>query len=143
VKGTGVCYQQATVMLGMINPFRQALGVDVQFISGSVYRNVRSADQNPFGAGGHGWLQITYRPSMEMRICDRTWNQADHPVDRAYSRWGDRYPAGAYEKRAVTQVKDSDLNFSGKVSAATFERQFGVQGQDGRENHMTITQART
>jgi hypothetical protein len=143
VKGSGVCYQQATVMLGMINPFRQALGVDVQFISGSVYRNVRTPDQNPFGAGGHGWLQITYRPSMEMRICDRTWNHADHPVDRAYSRWGDRYPAGAYEKRAVTKVKDSDLNFSGKVSAATFERQFGVQGQDGRENHMTITQART
>ncbi|MBL8950856.1 MAG: transglutaminase domain-containing protein [Myxococcaceae bacterium] len=139
VRGIGMCYEQASVMAAMLNPFRQALGVDVQFISGGVYRDVRSADQNPFNGGGHGWLQLTYRPSMELRICDRTWNQSDHPADRAYSRWGDRYPASNYGGN-VQKVADTDVDVSGKVTVATFDRQFGVQGQDGRDNHQSKTQ---
>jgi hypothetical protein len=140
IRGVGMCYEQAAVMFGLLNPFREALGVDLQFISGAVYRYVKTADQNPFGSGGHGWLQLTYRPSMEMRVCDRTWRQADHPIDLAYSKAGDRYPSGTYDRRAIMQVTDRDVNLSGKISVQTFERQFGVEGRDGRENHMEFIQ---
>ncbi len=136
VRGIGMCYEQASVMAAMLNPFRQALGVDVQFISGGVYRDVKRGDTNPFHGGGHGWLQLTYRPSMELRICDRTWNQSDHPADRAYSHWGDRYPASNYGGN-IQQLAATDVDMSGKVTVATFDRQFGVQGQDGREHHQS------
>lgn len=138
VRGVGMCYEQASVMLAMLNPFREALGVDVQFISGGIYRNVKSPTENPFGSSAHGWLQLTYRPSMELRICDRTWSQPDHPADRAYSRYGDRYPASRIGTPA--EVTGTDVNMTGKVSVATFDRQFGVKGQDGRENHMSNRQ---
>jgi hypothetical protein len=138
IKGRGVCYEQASVMCAMLVPFTQKLGVDIRFISGGVYRNVRSADENPFRGGAHGWLQLTYRPSMEHRICDRTWNQPDHAMDKAYSRWGDRYPGGDYWGMKVAPTTDTDVNFSGDVSVATFDRQFGEQGVDGRDNHMSL-----
>ena len=122
------------VMLALLMPFQKPLGLDVQFISGGVYRNVRRG-QNPFSGGAHGWLQITYRPSMELRIVDRTWQQNDHPADRAYSRWGDRYPAGHHWGMKPKPVTDSDVNM--KISTETFDRQFGEQGRDGRDNHMS------
>lgn len=141
VRGIGVCFDQASVMLGLLNPFREMLGVDAQFISGGIYRNIKTPGQNPFGGGGaHGWLQLTYRPSMELRICDRTWTQPDHPADRAYSRFGDRYPSSLYRGGKVAPLEDTDVDMSGKISVATFERQFGEQGKDGRENHMSIWQ---
>lgn len=138
MKGIGVCFDQGGVMLAMLMPFAKPLGLDVQFISGGVYRNVRSRGQNPFSGGAHGWLQVTYRPSMEMRIVDRTWQQADHPADRAYSRWGDRYPAGHYWGMKTKPVTDTDVNMS--ISTQTFDRQFGEQGRDGRDNHMSLHQ---
>ncbi len=137
IKGRGVCYDQSGVNCALLAPFSKMLGVDIQFISGGVYRNVRNADANPFRGGAHGWLQLTYRPSMEHRICDRTWRQPDHAMDRAYSRWGDRYPGGFYWGVKSAPVVDTDVNFSGDVSVATFDRQFGSQGVDGRDNHMT------
>lgn len=138
MKGVGVCFDQGGVMLAMLMPFAKPLGLDVQFISGGVYRNISSRGQNPFSGGAHGWLQVTYRPSMEMRIVDRTWQQADHPADRAYSRWGDRYPAGHYWGMKTKPVSDTDVNMS--ISTQTFDRQFGEQGRDGRDNHMSLHQ---
>jgi hypothetical protein len=138
MKGIGVCFDQGGVMLAMLMPFQRPLGLDVQFISGGVYRDISSRGQNPFRGGAHGWLQVTYRPSMELRIIDRTWQQADHPADRAYSRWGDRYPAGHYWGMQTKSVADSDVNMG--VSTETFDRQFGSQGVDGRDNHMSRVQ---
>lgn len=142
VKGVGSCYMQGSVMAGLLAPFSEALGVDVQFISGGVYRHTKG-DAPPdrqfrsYANQAHGWLQLTYRPSMELRICDRTWTQPDHPADRAYSRWGDRYPTTRYSGLTVEPMKDSDVNMSGNVTVATADRQFGVQGSDGRDNHMS------
>jgi len=138
--GAGVCFDQQGVMLGMLAPFQEALGVDIQAISGGIYRNVKSRGQMPFRGGAHGWLQLTYRPSMELRIIDRTWQQADHSADRAYSRYGDRYPAGFISSIKFEPVTDTDVNLSGDISVETFDRQFGAQGADGRDNHMSNTQ---
>jgi hypothetical protein len=140
MKGAGVCFDQQGVMLGMLAPFQEALGVDIQAISGGVYRNIRDRGENPFRGGAHGWLQLTYRPSMELRIVDRTWQQSDHPADRAYSRWGDRYPAGFVSGLKQEKVGDTDVNCSGNISVETFDRQFGAQGADGRDNHMSNNQ---
>lgn len=137
MRGIDSCFGQSGVMLAMLMPFQKSLGVDAQFISGGVYRNARRG-QNPFSGGAHGWLQITYRPSMELRIVDRTWQQADHPADRAYSRYGDRYPAGSHWGMKTKPVGDSDVNM--KISTETFDRQFGEQGRDGRDNHMSLHQ---
>lgn len=142
VKGYGVCYDQAGVMLALLLPFRNLVGFDVQFVSGGVYRHLSASDSaemqfRKFNSQAHGWLQLTYRPSMEMRICDRTWTQPDHLADKAYSRWGDRYPTTRYSNVPVAKLTDSDVNMSGKVSVATFDRQFGSQGVDGRDNHMS------
>jgi len=134
VRGVGSCYEQASVMLGMLVPFHELLGVDVRFVSGSCYRDRTNTDR-PFGTGGHGWLQLTYRPSMQSTICDRTWAQPNHPMDKAYSFWGDRYPGSTYGGAKPAELTDTDLNFTGDVSVADFERQFGEQG-DGRENHV-------
>lgn len=138
MKGVGTCFKQAGVMLAMLAPFQQTLGFDVQAISGGVYRNVRNPGQNPFNTGAHGWLQLTYRPSMELRIIDRTWQQSDHAADRAYSRFGDRYPGAFVRDFSTKPVTDTDVSFSGGLSVATFDRQFGEAGRDGRDNHMSL-----
>jgi hypothetical protein len=145
VRGIGSCYMQGSVMAGLLAPFRKSLGVDVQFISGGVYRNTKASDPadkqfSSFNREAHGWLQLTYRPSMELRICDRTWQQSDHPADRAYSKWGDRYPKTRYRGLATAEVSATDVNMSGNVSVATFDRQFGGRGVDGRDNHMSNNQ---
>lgn len=137
VNGSGVCYDQATVMLGVLNPFREMLGVDVKFISGGVYRHVRGPTDTSFMSQAHGWLELTYRPSMETRICDRTWCQPDQTMDKAYSRWGDRYPSSFYWGVKSADVKPTDVNCSGSVSVETFDRQFGTRGVDGRDHHMS------
>jgi hypothetical protein len=138
MNGAGVCFDQAGVMMGMLMPFKEALGLDVQQISGGVYRNVKSSDENPFRGGAHGWLQLTYRPSMELRIIDRTWQQSDHRADQAYSRWGDRYPAKVMRGMKQLKVRDTDVNMD--LSTTTVDRQFGSQGLDGRDNHMSNSQ---
>jgi hypothetical protein len=157
VYGHGVCNEQAAVMLSLLAPFRDAIGIDVQMINGGVLRHVR--DQNDTNrregkpvtpdqqqldrfSGGHSWLQVTYRPKMETRIIDRTWTQADTAMDVAYSVGGDRYPtpAGRWGGDKTAPLKDTDVNFTGKVSVETYDRQFGVVGKDGRENHMSTWQ---
>ena len=146
VKGAGSCYTQAGVMLALLLPFRSALGFDVQFISGGVYRNTKSGDTpdvqfRSFANQAHGWLQVTYRPKMETRIVDRTWRQKDHEMDRAYSVGGDRYPT-VNNNDNVQPIAASDVNFTGAVSVQTYDRQFGVLGVDGRENHMSNAERR-
>lgn len=145
VCGIGSCYMQGSVMAGLLAPFTEALGVDVQFMSGGVYRNTNASSPpeqqfRSYANQAHGWLQLTYRPSMELRICDRTWMQSDHPADRAYSRWGDRYPTARYSGLALEELKSTDVNMKGDVTVATADRQFGAQGVDGRDNHMSIHQ---
>ncbi|MBI5507800.1 MAG: hypothetical protein HY903_03495 [Deltaproteobacteria bacterium] len=132
VKGWGVCYDQAGVMAAMLLPFRNLIGFDVQFISGGIYRDVKSATANPFGSGGHGWLQLTYRPNMEIRICDRTWGQPSIKCDRAYSYDGDRYPAQAYWGLTVADVTPADVDMSGAVRVQKGTREFGQKGVDDR-----------
>jgi hypothetical protein len=145
-KGAGSCYTQAGVMLALLLPFRSAIGVDVQFISGGVYRNTKSSDPpakqfSSYANQAHGWLQVTYRPKMETRIVDRTWRQPDHEMDRAYSVGGDRYPT-TNNNDNVQPVSATDVNFTGDVSVQTYDRQFGVLGRDGRENHMSNAERR-
>ncbi len=139
IRGHGVCYDQAGVMFGMLLPFQSLLAFDVQFVSGGTYRHAKVGDKNPFGRGAHGWLQITYRPSMEIRICDRTWRQPDHTADKAYSRWGDRYPGDTW-RLPVEPVRQGDVEMGGRVRLVKGEREFGQQGVDGRDNHMSKNQ---
>ena len=40
---------------------------------------------------------------------------------------------------ALQKIEDTDLNFTGDVTVANFDRQFGAQG-DGRDNHMSYNQ---
>ena len=89
---------------------------------------------------GHGWWQVTFRPTMEMTVTDRTWNQVNLPLDRAYGfPYGDRYGSSDIQGYVAKPVGATDVDVSGKVSAATFERQFSRAG-DGRENHIANTQ---
>jgi len=138
VHGLGVCNQQSEVMAALLAPFQDLIGVDIQMMSGGVYRNIKNRGQNPFRSGGHTWLQLSYRPSMELRICDRTWRQPNHEADRAYSRYGDRYPRRAGSNRKP--IVGTDINFSGKYGVDAGEREFGEAGRDGREGHMSINQ---
>jgi hypothetical protein len=142
VKGVGVCNEQAGVMAGLLAPFADQLGFDVAVMSGGVYRKVRSSDSaekqfNTFKRPAHSWLQVTYRPTMEMRIIDRTWQQKDKTADKAYSKWGDRYPSSYGYGLQLAKPTATDTNFSGDVTTTTADRQFGDQGVDGRDNHMS------
>lgn len=138
MRGLGICFDQAGVMLAMLMPFQKSLGVDAQFLMGGVYRNVTERGQDAFRKSGHGWLQLTYRPSMELRIVDRTWLQADQPADKAYSRYGDRYPAGHRWGFAPQAVTSSDVDVGASTEAPP--RQFGEAGVDGRDQHMSTRQ---
>lgn len=146
VCGIGMCTEQASVMAGLLAPFSKSLGIDQQFVWGSIYRNVTKGQENPFRGGGHGWLQVTFRPSTLTLIFDRTWNQPGSnwggrmTMDRAYSRGGDRYPASLAEGLPQAQVKATDVNMSGDITIATVERQFGQLGKDGRQDHQSNTQ---
>lgn len=133
IKGAGVCMDQSGVMAGLLVPFHKMLGIDVRAMKGSNYRRSQGT-ANPFGSGGHMWLELTYRPSMRTVVTDRTWNQSNFPVDKAYSFFGDRYPGSMSRGFSVAPVNDTDVNLTGDVNLASFDRQFGTTG-DGRENH--------
>jgi hypothetical protein len=77
---------------------------------------------------------------MEMTVTDRTWNQVNLPLDRAYGfPYGDRNPQSNIDGYIAKPVSRTDVDVSGTVSVATFERQFSRVG-DGRENHISGTQ---
>lgn len=141
ISGLGVCHDQAAVMAGVLWPFHDKIGVDLKMYYGHCYRNLHTAD-DPFNSNDspHSWLQLDYRPTMERRICDRTWGQADTTADVAYSLYGDRYPHRTWYKPKMVPVSAADVNCSGDITIASVDRQFGVKGRDGRENHMTRTQ---
>jgi hypothetical protein len=140
IRGTGMCVQQSCVFGALLMPFMDVLGVDGQYRSGNCFRNIKTAVDNvyaPDWESGHGWWQITFRPSMEMTVTDRTWNQVNLPLDRAYG-----FPAG--DRNAISDIRgyvskklrDSDVNVTGSVTVQTLERQFAQKG-DGRDNHLS------
>jgi hypothetical protein len=143
IRGTGMCVQQSAVFGALLTPFMDVLGVDAQYRSGNCFRNIKGSVDNVFApdySSGHGWWQVTYRPSMEMTVTDRTWNQVNLPLDRAYGfPYGDRYGSSDIQGYVAKPLADTDVDVSGNVSAATFERQFSRAG-DGRENHISNTQ---
>jgi hypothetical protein len=116
------------------------LGVDGQYRSGNVFRNIKGQTENVFSSNyssGHGWWQVTFRPSMEMTVTDRTWDQVNLTLDRAYGfPRGDRYADSDIYGYVPKPITDTDVNVSGTVTAQTFERQFAREG-DGRENHIS------
>lgn len=142
IRGTGMCVQQSAVFGALLSAFSDVLGVDGQYRSGYCFRNITKAVDNVYAASptGHGWWQLTFRPSMEMTVTDRTWNQVNLPLDRAYGfPFGDRYATSNIQGYVPKQVGSTDVDVSGKVNVATFERQFAKAG-DGREGHISNTQ---
>lgn len=140
IKGTGMCVQQSTVFGALLTPFMDVLGVDGQFRLGNCFRNINRATDNVFSRdwqSPHGWWQLTYRPSMEMTVTDRTWDQVNLTLDKAYGfPYGDRYANRNIEGFSPAPVSTTDVNVSGDVSVQTFDRQFSQRG-DGRENHIS------
>ncbi len=145
VRGIGMCREQASVMMAVLAPFTKALGVDVQFIDGRVYRNHSKGSEffNQTGSD-HGWLQVQYRPSMESYVIDRTWGQSSIELDRAYSKAGDRHPSAREQFMNQREVGASDLLFDGKTTVENAQTQFPKEGEKvGRENHMRNWQGET
>lgn len=140
IRGTGMCVQQSTVFGGLLTPFMDVLGVDGQYRSGNCFRNIRGETKNVYApdySTGHGWWQITFRPSMEMTVTDRTWDQVNLTLDRAYGfPYGDRYANTNIIGFSPAPTKSTDVNVSGDVTVETMERQFSRAG-DGRENHIS------
>ena len=142
IRGTGMCVQQSAVFGALLSAFSDVLGVDGQYRSGYCFRNITKPVDNVYAASptGHGWWQLTFRPSMEMTVTDRTWNQVNLPLDRAYGfPFGDRYATSNIQGYVPKQVGSTDVDVSGKVNVASFERQFAKAG-DGREGHISNTQ---
>jgi hypothetical protein len=143
IRGTGMCVQQSAVFGALLTPFLDVLGVDAQYRSGNCFRNIKKPVENVFApdyASGHGWWQVTFRPSMEMTVTDRTWNQVNLALDRAYGfPYGDRYGSSDISGYVAKPLAPTDVDVSGRITAATFERQFARVG-DGRENHISGTQ---
>ncbi|MEE8409294.1 MAG: hypothetical protein V3T05_06800 [Myxococcota bacterium] len=131
----GQCYSQAAVMAGLLFPFNKLLGIDIRFINGKVFRN--ASGDPPNNGGNHGWLQVTYRPTMVTKITDRTWSQPSTAMDRAYSWSGDRWPFGLIGPRgdSLLPTQDTDIDVSGSTRVDMGDRQFGVAGVDDRSNH--------
>jgi hypothetical protein len=147
IKGTGKCHDHAAVNLGLLTPFAESLGVDVKMFYGHCYRAHKKGD-NPFehksmpdgSSTGHSWLHLEFRPSMEARISDQTWDQPDLEADRAYTtRWGDRSPNRNWFVPGISPVSDTDTDMSGGVTVNTPATIFGQRG-DGRENHIRLSQ---
>ena len=138
-----MCVQQSTVFGGLLTPFMDILGVDGQYRNGNCYRNIHGATDNVYARdnkSGHGWWQVTFRPSMEMTVTDRTWNQVNLTLDRAYGfPYGDRYASEDNIGFSPKATSATDVNVSGDVSVQSFERQFSSVG-DGREHHISLTQ---
>jgi hypothetical protein len=142
VKGYGVCTQQRQVMRDLAYPFAEIIGFDMRSVTGGVHRHTnRSAPMNDqfrsFAGAAHDWLEVTFRPSMEMTVCDRTWRQVNMPLFEAYGPYGDRYPTSAAYDATQNPLKDSDVNLTGNISVKNYEQQFGDANTSGRQNHMT------
>jgi hypothetical protein len=141
IRGTGMCVQQSTVFGGLLTPFMDILGIDGQYRSGNCFRNIRGATDNVYAPDyrtGHGWWQITFRPSMEMTVTDRTWNNVNFALDRAYGfPYGDRYANTNIIGFTPKRTTATDVNVTGEISVATVERQFSRVG-DGREGHISL-----
>jgi len=136
VCGIGSCFKQGGVLFSLLNPFLPSLGVDAQYMAGKTYTHLRTTpDADPFAGGQHGWLQLTYRPTLSMFVADPTWRRLDQPVDEAYSRAGRRYPGKSVSSGRPAPVESKDVNLGEAVAIKPRARAFGVEGQAGREIH--------
>jgi hypothetical protein len=144
VRGHGVCTDQRQVMRDLAFPFGDLLGFDMRSVTGGVHRHTdRNAPMDQqlrsFSGGAHDWLEVTFRPSMKVTVCDRTWRQVNKPLFEAYGPYGDRYPSGpAYDAKQIA-IADTDVRADGSVTVADYEKQFGDANTSGRQGHMTLT----
>jgi hypothetical protein len=94
-------------------------------------------------------MQLTYRPSGDMRVLDKTWNDRSIPID--YSFKDDRYPSKVEGEpwgrndtdeiqlpRCLMPISDTDVNFTGRVKTSTFNAADRTEGPGGRDNHISI-----
>lgn len=140
VQSSGVCYQQSAVMAAMLAPYAQLLGLDVQLIDGKIFRTGWKPGA-PGAYGDHGWVMITFRPGMSMRVTDRTWQQPSIEIDRAYSRVGDRYPLKLvgvnYRDESQLPLTPEQITLRKNLVVTKHQRIFGQPGIDGRDNHQS------
>jgi hypothetical protein len=144
VRGHGVCTDQRQVMRDLAFPFAHLIGVDMRSVTGGVHRHTdRNASMEQqlrsYSGGAHDWLEVTFRPSMEMTVCDRTWRQVNMSLFEAYGPNGDRYPSGpAYDAKQI-DVSPTDIKADGSLTVAEYAKQFGDANTSGRQGHMTAT----
>jgi hypothetical protein len=142
VKGHGVCTDQRQVMRDLAIPFAPLVGFDLRSVTGGVQRHTdRSAPMDrqlsSMASSAHDWLEVTFRPSMEMTVCDRTWRQVNMSLFEAYGPYGDRYPSHpAYDSRQLA-LATTDVNLSGNVTVKNYDKQFGDAATSGRQGHMS------
>lgn len=115
-RGMAVGFQQAAAMEALIAPFEESLGIETRRVHGGVLRNLKpghDAEQRArvMGQPNHSWLEVRLRPSMERAIADPTWQHPAQDVDKAYSRYGDRYPISAkrWAPDVMAPVGDGDV----------------------------------
>jgi hypothetical protein len=142
ILGSGVCTQQREVMRDLAFPFAALLGFDLRSVTGGVHRDTDAAapmdrQLRSFANGGHDWLEVTFRPTMTMTVCDRTWQQCNMSLFEAYGPNGDRYPTNKAWGAAMLPVADVDVSMDGSFTASSYDKQFGKKGDSGRGNHMT------
>jgi hypothetical protein len=140
IRGVGMCVQQSAVFGALLMPFLDILGIDAQYKSGRIFRAIDKPVNNVFSnnyATGHGWWQLTFRPSMEMTVADRTWNQVNQPLDRAYGfPFGDRHPSSNIAGYVNKPLSPTDVDVTGNARVDSVTRQVAQVG-DGRENHIS------
>jgi len=144
VKGRGVCTQQRQVMRDLAYPFSGIVGFDMFSVTGGVHRHTnRSApagDQlRSMASCAHDWLEVTFRPSMEMTVCDRTWRQCNMSLFEAYGPYGDRYPTQKAYDATPVPLAATDENLTGSITVDSYDKQFGDADHSGRQGHMTAT----
>ncbi|MBN2362334.1 MAG: hypothetical protein JXR83_22970 [Deltaproteobacteria bacterium] len=140
IRGYGVCTEQRQVMRDIAYPFAGIVGFDMRSITGGVHRHTNRTwpmdrQLSTMASGAHDWIEVTFRPSMVMTVCDRTWQQCNKSLFEAYGPYGDRYPTdNAYD---ATQIDPSptDVNLSGNISVRNYDLQFGDASTSGRQNH--------
>jgi hypothetical protein len=137
IAGKGVCYQQSTVLLALLAPFARVLGIELQAIDGKNFRHGWKPGSPAYG-GDHGWLVVSFRPGMQKRVSDRTWQDPAMPLDRAYSYYGDRYPLQLQTLGSSTQQEPftpADVLISERFKTARMHRLYGDKGVHGRDHH--------
>lgn len=88
--GIGVCNVQASVLFGLMEPFKRLLGFETQLEMGCCVKPRRGHDGAMNPRPPHGWVMTTFWPSGERFVSDRTWRQPCLSLDYAFSPNGNR-----------------------------------------------------